>query len=129
MVQIEARVMGDLASTYIIPSAIKYQNILVENIRGLKDAGLGANSYANQIQILEKISEHVNTISDNVEKMIEERKKANEIADTREKAIAYCEIVKGKYFDLIRYHVDKLELMIDDSFWTLPKYREILFLR
>lgn len=129
MVQIEARVMGDLASTYIIPSAIKYQNVLVDNIRGLKDAGLGESSYANQKQILEKISEHVNTISDNVEKMIEERKKANEIKDTREKAIAYCELVKGKYFDLIRYHVDKLELMIDDSSWTLPKYREILFLR
>ncbi len=129
MVQIEARVMGDLASTYIIPSAIKYQNVLVDNIRGLKDAGLGESSYASQKQILEMLCVHINTISDCVEKMIEERKKANEITDTRKKAIAYCENVKGKYFDLIRYHVDKLEVMVDDSLWTLPKYREILFLR
>ncbi len=129
MVQIEARVMGDLATTYIIPSAIKYQNVLADNIRGLKDAGLAESAYANQKQILEKISEHVNTISDNVEKMIEERKKANEIAHTRERAIAYCDNVKGKYFDLIRYHVDKLELIVDDASWMLPKYREILFLR
>lgn len=128
-VQIEARVMGDLASTYIIPSAIKYQNLLIENIRGLKEAGLSQKSYANQQQILEKISEHINIISDNVEKMIEERKKANDIAHNRDKAIAYCDNVKGKYFDLIRYHVDKLELMVDDAYWMLPKYREILFLR
>ena len=129
MVQIEARVMGDLASTHIIPSAIKYQNVLAENIRGLKDAGLKESAYANQKQILEKISEHVNIISDSVEKMIEERKKANEIAHSRERAIAYCDNVKGKYFDIIRYNVDKLELMVDDAFWMLPKYREILFLR
>ena len=128
-VQIEARVMGDLASTYVIPSALKYQNILIENIRGLKEAGLSEKSYANQLQILEKISEHVNIISDNVEKMIEERKKANEISHNRDKAIAYCDKVKGKYFDTIRYHVDKLELMIDDNCWILPKYRELLFLR
>ncbi len=128
-VQIEARVMGDLATTYIIPSAVKYQNVLIDNVRGLKEAGLSESTYANQKQILEKISEHVNIISDNVEKMIEERKKANEIEDHREKAIAYCDNVKGKYFDLIRYNVDKLELMIDDAYWMLPKYREILFLR
>ncbi len=129
MVQIEARVMGDLASTYIIPSAIKYQNVLSENIRGLKEAGLGKESYANQVQILETISKHVNIISDSVEKMIEERKKANEITHSRERAIAYCDHVKEKYFDVIRYNVDKLELMVDDAYWMLPKYREILFLR
>ncbi len=128
-VQIEARVMGDLASTYVIPSALKYQNILIENIRGLKEAGLSEKSYANQLQILEKISEHINIISDNVEKMIEERKKANEITHNREKAIAYCDKVKANYFDTIRYHVDKLELMVDDNCWILPKYRELLFLR
>ncbi|MEO6490977.1 MAG: glutamine synthetase III [Ferruginibacter sp.] len=128
-VQIEARVMGDLATTYIIPSAIKYQNVLINNIMGLKAAGLGESSYANQKQILEKISEHINIISDSVEKMIEERKRSNEIEHNRDKAISYCDNVKGKYFDLIRYHVDKLELMIDDSCWLLPKYREILFLR
>jgi glutamine synthetase len=128
-VQIEARVMGDLATTFILPSAIKYQNVLISNITGLKAAGLSEKAYANQKQVLEKISEHINIISDNVEKMIEERKKANEIKDTRSMAIAYCDNVKGKYFDVIRYNVDKLELLVDDSYWLLPKYREILFLR
>ncbi len=128
-VQIEARVMGDLASTYILPASVKYQNVLLENIKGLKDAGVDASSYANQLAIVKVISEHINIISDKTEAMIQARKKANDLSDIREKAIAYCEEVKGKYFDDIRYHVDKLELMVDDSFWTLPKYREILFLR
>ena len=128
-VQIEARVIGDLASTLIIPAALKYQNLLLQNISGLKQAGLAETAYTNQKLILSQISEHINVIADNVTKMIEARKQANEIKDTREKAIAYCDIVKGKYFDLIRYHVDKLELMVDDAYWTLPKYREILFLR
>ncbi len=128
-VQIEARVMGDLATTFILPSAVKYQNVLINNIKGLKETGLSEKAYANQKQVLEAISEHINEIGDNVEKMIEERKKANEIADTRKKAIAYCDNVKGKYFDAIRSHVDRLELLVDDSFWLLPKYRELLFLR
>jgi glutamine synthetase len=128
-VQIEARVMGDLVTTFILPSAVKYQNVLIKNIVGLKEAGLAEAAYANQKQVLQKISEHINIVSDNVEKMIEERKKANELKDTREMAIAYCDNIKGKYFDIIRYHVDKLELLVDDAFWLLPKYREILFLR
>ena len=128
-VQIEARVMGDLASTLIIPAALKYQNLLLQNISGLKEAGLAETAYSNQKLILSQISEHINIIADNVTKMIEARKQANEIKDTRDKAIAYCDNVKGNYFDLIRYHVDKLELMVDDAYWTLPKYREILFLR
>lgn len=128
-VQIEARVMGEIATTFILPSAIKYQNVLIENIRGLKDAGLKETSYANQKQLLEKISGHISVMSDAVEKMINERKKANEINNSRDRAIAYCDNVKGKYFDIIRYQVDKLELLVDDAFWLLPKYREILFLR
>jgi glutamine synthetase len=128
-VQIEARVMGDLASTYILPASIKYQNVLLQNINGLKDAGVDASGYANQLAIVKIISEHINIISDKTEAMIQARKKANDLTDIREKAIAYCEEVKGQYFDDIRYHVDKLELMVDDNFWTLPKYREILFLR
>ena len=128
-VQIEARVMGDLATTQIIPAALKYQNSLIENIKGLKDAGLPADTFKAQKEILEKISEHLNIISNNVKNMIEARKKANDIAHSREKAIAYCEDVKGKYFDIIRYHADKLEVLIDDSLWPLPKYRELLFLR
>jgi glutamine synthetase len=128
-VQIEARVMGELATTYILPSAIKYQNVLINNIKGLKDAGLPESAYANQKQILERICEHIGVMSDSVEKMIEERKKANEIAHSREKAIAYCDNVVGQYFGTIRYHVDKLELLVDDAHWLLPKYREMLFLR
>lgn len=128
-VQIEARIMGELATTYILPSAVKYQNILIENIKGLKEAGLKPAAYANQLQLVEAISNHMAIMSDSVEKMIEERKKANELTSSRDKAIAYCENVKGKYFDVIRYNVDKLELMVDDTHWLLPKYREILFLR
>lgn len=128
-VQIEARVMGDLATTYILPSAIKYQNVLINNIKGLKEAGLPESAYANQKQILERVCEHVSVMSDSVEQMIEERKKANEIADSRERAIAYCDNVVSRYFSNIRYHVDKLELLIDDNYWLLPKYREMLFLR
>ena len=128
-VQIEARVMGDMASTQILPSAVRYQNDIIKNIIGLKEVGLAESSYANQKQILEVLSDHMNIIADNVEKMIEARKVANEIEDMRAKAIAYCDDVKGNYFDIIRYHVDKLELMVDDNYWPLPKYRELLFLR
>jgi glutamine synthetase len=128
-VQIEARVMGDLATTVIIPAAIKYQNILLKNINGLKDAGLPASAYKAQKEIITTIAEHVSVISEKVQSMIEARKNANEIKDTRAAAIAYCDDVKDKHFDVIRYHVDKLELIVDDAFWMLPKYREILFLR
>lgn len=128
-VQIEGRIMGELCTSHILPAAIRYQNILINNIRGLKDVGIAESSYANQKQILEKISIHINKVSDLVEQMIEARKKANNLSDTREKAIAYCDEVKGKFFDEIRYHVDKLELLVDDASWYLPKYRELLFLR
>ena len=128
-VQIESRIMGELATSHILPASIRYQNLLVNNIKGLKDIGMKEESYANQKQILEKISEHINTTSDLVEKMIEARKICNKMDDTRTKAIAYCSQVKEAFFDQIRYHVDKLELLVDDREWYLPKYREILFLR
>lgn len=128
-VQIEARVMGELATSVILPSAVKYQNILAENIRGLKEAGLDEAAYASQLSVLREISTHIAAMSNGVKAMIEERKKVNKIEDTREKAIAYCDRIKGRFFDDIRYHVDKLELVIDDSLWLLPKYREMLFLR
>lgn len=128
-VQIEARVMGDLATTFIIPAAVKYQNILLENIRGLKDAGVEKSAYATQLNIVKDISAHINILSSKTEAMIEARKKANDITDSRKKAIAYCDDVKANYFDVIRYNGDKLELVVDDSCWLLPKYREILFLR
>ena len=86
-------------------------------------------NYTNQLSILKEISNHINAMSSSVRDMIEARKKANKIEDTREKAIAYCDDIKGKHFDEIRYHVDKLELLVDDAYWSLPKYREMLFLR
>jgi len=128
-VQIEARMMGELATSNILPGAIKYQNILIENIKGLKEIGMPESAYTHQKQILEKISEHISEVSIGVAKMIEARKKANTIENSRDKAIAYCDTVKGEFFDIIRYHVDKLELLVDDQQWSLPKYREILFLR
>jgi glutamine synthetase len=128
-VQIEARVMGELATSHVLPAAIKYQNELIANIKGLKEIGLKEDSYANQKQILTKVSEHVNKMAELVEKMIEARKKANAIANTRDKAIAYCDTIKEAYFDQIRYHADKLELLVGDEYWLLPKYREMLFLR
>jgi glutamine synthetase len=128
-VQIESRIMGEIATSHILPAAIRYQNLLANNIRGLKEAGISEAGFANQKQILEKISEHINRTSDLVEKMIDARKIANNIDNTRTKAIAYQSQVKDTFFDEIRYHVDKLELLVDDREWYLPKYREMLFLR
>lgn len=128
-VQIESRIMGELATSHILPAAIRYQNMLANNIKGLKDVGMKETAYANQKQILEKISEHINSAGELVEKMIEARKVCNNIDNTRTKAIAYCSQVKEAFFDQIRYHVDKLELLVDDREWYLPKYREVLFLR
>ncbi|MBC6490079.1 glutamine synthetase III [Flavihumibacter stibioxidans] len=128
-VQIEARIMGELCTSHVLPAAIKYQNMLINNIRGLKEIGLKESNYANQLQILEKISEHINILSDLVEKMIEARKVCNAMDNTRTKAIAYESQVKAPFFDAIRYRVDKLELLVDDSNWPLPKYREMLFIR
>jgi glutamine synthetase len=128
-VQIESRIMGELATSHILPPAIRYQNLLANNIKGLKDSGLDESAFANQKQILEKISQHISKTSDLVEKMIEARKICNNISETRTKAIAYQSQVKDTFFDEIRYHVDKLELLVDDREWYLPKYREILFLR
>jgi glutamine synthetase len=128
-VQIESRIMGELATSHILPAAIRYQNLLANNIKGLKESGLKESAFANQKQILEKISEHINSTSELVEKMIEARKVCNNMTETRTKAIAYQSQVKDAFFDDIRYHVDKLELLVDDREWYLPKYREILFLR
>ena len=128
-VQIEARIMGELCTSHVLPASVKYQNILINNIKGLKEIGLKESSYANQLQILEKISEHINILSDLVEKMIEARKVCNAMTETRTKAIAYESQVKAPFFDAIRYRVDKLELLVDDSNWPLPKYREMLFIR
>lgn len=128
-VQIESRIMGELCTSHILPSAIKYQNVLINNIKGLKDLELDEATYANQKAILVKISQHISAVAGLVEKMIMARKEVNAITDTRTRAIAYATQVKQTYFDEIRYYVDKLELLVDDQFWLLPKYREMLFLR
>lgn len=126
--QIEARVMGELVDNVIIPTAINYQTTLIDNVRGLKEIGLGEETYKAQLDIIKKISEHVNFIKTNNTQMIEERKKANNIEDIRDKSIAYDEKVKS-YFDPIRYHVDKLEQLVEDAKWPLPKFRELLFIK
>ncbi|HEU4632938.1 MAG TPA: glutamine synthetase III, partial [Flavisolibacter sp.] len=128
-VQIESRLMAELATGYILPASIRYQNILIENIRGLKEAGLTDNTCAYRTELLNKISLHINHVSQLAIEMIEARKKANALTSTREKAIAYCSDVKEKYFDKLRYHADKLEMLVDDKEWYLPKYRELVFLR
>ncbi|MFN5189202.1 MAG: glutamine synthetase type III, partial [Chitinophagia bacterium] len=128
-VQIEARLMGDLATNHIIPASIKYQNVLLKNVSLLREAALPENLYKGQLTLLKDVSTHIQQVYDNVNEMVEARKVANNIEDTRAKAIAYESNVKAKYFDKIRYHVDKLEELVDDELWTLPKYRELLFLR
>lgn len=125
-VQIESRVMGDLAMNHIVPTAIAYQNKLITNANGLK--GLGIDNKA-VIQTIKEITELISIIKNGVRKMIEERKRVNKIADTHKRALAYCDDVKEKYFDQIRDAVDKLELLVDDEDWPLVKYRELLFLR
>jgi glutamine synthetase len=126
--QIEARVIGELGINVILPAAITYQSKLVENVKGLKDLGLNEDAYKAQLDIINKISEHINFIKLDIEEMIEARKKANKIEDVREKAIDYDEKVKP-FFQPIRYHVDKLEQLVDDSLWPLPKFRELLFIK
>ena len=128
-VQIEGRIIGDLALNHILPAAIKYQNSVLANVTGLKAAGLPESAYASQLTILKQVSEHIQVIHTKVHAMVEARKIANNIESTRTKAIAYESQVKAAYFDEIRYHVDKLESLVDDEIWTLPKYREMLFLR
>ena len=128
-VQIEARLMGDLATNHIIPASIKYQNVLLQNVSLLREAALPEKLYKGQLTLLKEVSTHIQEVYDNVHEMVEARKVANNIEDTRAKAIAYEAKVKAQYFDKIRYHVDKLEELVDDELWTLPKYRELLFLR
>lgn len=128
-VQIESRVMAELMTSYVLPAAIKYQNTLVENIRGLREVGVAEGDCDQRTAVLNKISKHINEASRLTVEMIEARKKCNAIEETRAKAIAYCNDVKETFFEQLRYHVDKLEQLVDDREWYLPKYRELLFLR
>jgi len=125
-VQIEARMLGDLAQNHIVPAALAYQNQLIKNLKGLAAIGLTDDTEMRK-ETLRKISGHVETITQNLKAMIKERKRANELP-VSEAAKAYAEKVKP-YFDPIREACDKLELLVDDELWPLPKYREMLFMR
>ena len=129
-IQIEGRVLGDIARNHVVPTAVRYQNILIDNVKGLKAIyGSGFKKHAKeQLILIEEISGHIEAINSNVTKMIKERKKANNLNDIEKKAHAYCFKVKA-LFDDIRYHCDKLELLVDDELWPLTKYRELLFTR
>ncbi len=127
-IQIEGRILGDIARNHVVPTAIRYQNVLIENVKGLKEIfGTSFEKIAKeQISLIKEISEHIEGINTKVEAMTEARKKANALTNTEKMAAAYCDKVKP-YFEEIRYHADKLELLVDDELWTLTKYRELLF--
>jgi glutamine synthetase len=130
-VQIEARVFGDLCLNHIIPVVTRYQSVLIDNVRKVMDifpAEKARQVSANNITLIEKISEHESYIVENVKRLIDARKVANRIADEREKAIAYHDTV-APMIESIRYHIDELEMVVDDEMWSLPKYRELLFIR
>jgi glutamine synthetase len=130
-IQIEARVLGDLAINHIVPTAIAYQTTLIENVRGLKEIFDEAdfNELAGaRKDLIKEISNHISNIKSKTKEMVEARKVANVIEHAKEKALAYEQTVKP-YFDEIRYHIDKLELVVDNELWPLPKYRELLFTR
>ena len=129
-IQIESRVLGDIARNHVIPTAVKYQNTLIENVQGLK--AVFGNDFkklaSEQIDLIVAISNHIAEINSKVSAMINDRKKINTFEKLQLKADAYCEKIKP-YFEEIRYHCDKLELLVDDSLWPLTKYRELLFTR
>jgi glutamine synthetase len=130
-IQIESRICGDIAINHIIPPALRYQNLLIQNVRGMQEIlpkASATKASRTQIAIVEEISERVEVIKTKVDEMTEERKKANTISDALEAAIAYCDIVKP-FMSEIRYQADKLELLVDDELWSMPKLRELLFTR
>jgi glutamine synthetase len=130
-IQIESRLMGDLVNNNIIPAVLEYQNKLIQNIQGMMAVfgeKEGKAMASTQIDILKQVNLHLAAMKSASEKMLAERKKANSMEDVEEKALAYCDKVKV-HFDEIRYHADKLELIVEDELWPLPKFRELLFIR
>jgi glutamine synthetase len=126
--QIEGRAMGDIVRNHVIPTAIRYQNTLIDNVRGLKTIfEKDFKKHAGeQISMIEQLSHHIEATNSKVNNMIEARKKANKMDDPVKRAFEYCNTVKP-YFKEIRYHCDKMENMIDDELWPLTKYREMMF--
>ena len=130
-IQIEARVLGDLAMNHIIPTATRYQTSLIDNVYKMKDlfpADKASVLSSRNLEIIEDIANRTNFIKEKVDEMVKARKVANKIESEREKAIAYHDKIVPM-LEAIRYHIDKLELVVDDQIWTLPKYRELLFIR
>ena len=128
--QIEARTLGDISRNHVIPTGIRYQNTLIENVRGLKEIyGEAFEKHAKeQMVIIERISQHIAAINRGVNAMISARKKANQLSDAHQKAMAYCKEV-FPFFEEIRYQCDKLELIVDASLWPMAKYRQLLFMQ
>ncbi|MBI3520067.1 MAG: glutamine synthetase III [Bacteroidetes bacterium] len=130
-IQIESRIIADMVSNQIIPAALNYQKSLVESVRGMKEILSPAEFKViakSQLELIKEISEKVTIIKTEADLMTEERKKANNLDSAKKQAHAYCEKVKP-YFESMRYNVDKLEGIVDDATWPLPKYREMLYLR
>ena len=130
-IQIEARIFGDLCMNHIIPVVTKYQSVLIDNVHKLKEIfseEKATKISANNLRLIEEISEHEQFIIENVQKLVDNRRVANHLESEREKAIAYHDTV-APLLEAIRYHVDKLEQVVDDELWPLPKYRELLFIR
>lgn len=131
-VQIEARVLGDLSLNHIIPVAVRYQSLLLENVVKLKQTFGDEADFADMAEeprrLVRKIASHICAVTKMVDEMVEARKRANHLSDMRERAIAYHDTV-APYLDAIRCHIDDLELMVDNQMWPLPKYRELLFIR
>lgn len=127
-IQIESRILGDIARNHVVPTAVRYQNMLIENVRGLKEVyGTSFKKLAKeQMNLIEQISGHIEALNTKITEMVEARKVANNMDSVDKKADSYCFKVKP-FFDDIRYHCDKLELMVDDEIWPLTKYRELLF--
>ncbi|MFA6150940.1 MAG: glutamine synthetase III [Chitinophagaceae bacterium] len=125
-VQIEARILGNIATNHILPAAVKYQNILVQNVQSLKEIGVKEAGYKAQMNMINVIGGHIQTMSENVEAMIAARKVANEEPSMHKRAEMYCNNIKSM-FDNIRYAADKLELLVDNSLWPLPTYHEMLY--
>lgn len=128
--QIEGRVLNELVYGHIIPATIEYQNLLIQNVLGLKEIYGAAHKKLSEGQsnIIEQMAEHMVTLKKKTDGMTEARKKANKLNDSQKKAVAYAENVKP-YFDEIRFHCDKLEQLVDDQVWPLAKYRELLFIK
>jgi glutamine synthetase len=130
-IQIEARVLGDIAINHIVPTAVQYQTMLLENVKDLKEV-FSAEEFktlaGGRLELIKEIGAHISAIKLKRKEMIEARKKANTIKDIMEKAAVYEKTVKP-FLDDVRYHIDELELIVDDEKWPLPKYRELLFVR